>query len=92
MTTSLPPVKRKRGRPVGSKDSYQRDRSCSKMPELSIIHAIMPTVRELVDTAELNGYHKGLGKPSKHTQQAVERCVTRLLAAIKMTMDSIEKS
>lgn len=80
------PPPRKRGRPKGSKDSYLRERSCSKLPKPTTIEALMPAIRELVDIAELNGYHKGCGRPNKRTQEGIDRCITRLLAATRMVI------
>lgn len=80
MTDSPPP--RPRGRPVGSRDSYPRDRRYKKQPPANVVAVLMPVVQELVDAAEQNGYHNGVGRPHKRAKEEVERKISALLAAI----------
>ena len=87
MTNTTLPSKRGRGRPKGSKDSYTRVRSIGKLPKPPVIYTVMPIINELVEMAELNGYHKRLGRTNKDTQLAVDRNITRLLATIKVVID-----
>ena len=85
MTDSAKP---RRGRPPGSKDSYPRYRACKKIPPPTTVELVMPAIRELIDIAELSGYHRGTGRPNKGVQSSIERATARLLAALKMAMDN----
>lgn len=79
---------KRRGRPPGSRDSYPRSRTCKKLPPKTATEIVMPAVRELIDIAELNGYHRGIGRPNKRTQEGVARATTKLLAALRAAIDN----
>ena len=81
------PPPRPRGRPRGSRDSYPRERRYKKMPPANVVTTLMPAIRELLDNANAQGYNRALGVAPKRDQEAVDRSVTKLLAAIRRLLD-----
>lgn len=91
-TPAPTPAPRKRGRPHGSKDSYPRFRSASKLPKPTILNAVLPALRELIDIAELNGYNKISGARTKESQAAVDRALTCVLTNIQTIVNGKEET
>ena len=84
---SQSPPPRPRGRPVGSRDTYPRERRYKKLPPASAIELIMPVVQELVDNAYMQGYNKAFGVAPKRDQDAVDKSAAKLLATIRRLLD-----
>lgn len=85
--TDSPP--RKRGRPFGSKDSYQRQRArTKKRPPQTTLDLVMPPIYRLISAAEIKGIAIGAGRSYHRTQEEVERATTILLAAIAEALDN----
>lgn len=82
------PPPRPRGRPVGTRDSYPRERRYKKMPPQNIVIALMPVIQELVDNAVQQGYNKAFGVAPRRDQEAVDKSVAKLLATIKSLLDA----
>jgi hypothetical protein len=81
----------KRGRPVGSRDSYKRQRTHTiteaKTPK-TVLELVMPPIRNLIEAAKTQGIAVGAGRPFEPAQEEVERAVTILLAAIREAMQN----
>jgi hypothetical protein len=77
----------RRGRPKGSTDSYPRSRR-RKLPPPEILDIILPAVMQLVESSELNGYHKGIGRPSKPAQEAVDRDIAAVLGEVRRLVNA----
>jgi hypothetical protein len=79
----------KRGRPIGSTDSYNRQRSHTtveaKTPKTAL-ELVMPPIRNLIEAAKTQGIAIGARRPFEPAQEEVERAVTILLAAIREAM------
>jgi hypothetical protein len=79
----------KRGRPVGSADSYPRQRSHTtaeiKTPQTAL-ELVMPPIRNLIEAAKTQGIAIGARRPFEPAEEEVERAVTILLAAIREAM------
>ena len=59
------------GRPVGSKDSYQRRRRKRIPPTPSVKQGLYIEIHELIDNAEKRGYHRAVNRGWKHLDRAV---------------------
>jgi hypothetical protein len=78
---------RPRGRPVGSRDSYPRERRYKKLPPASAIEVLMPVIQELVDNSNTQGYNHALGVAPKRDIDAVDKSAAKLLATIRRLLD-----
>jgi hypothetical protein len=87
MTNPSDSPPRPRGRPVGSRDSYPRERRYKKLPPASAIEVLLPVIQELVDNANTQGYNRAFGVAPKRDIDAVDKSAAKLLATIRRLLD-----
>jgi hypothetical protein len=73
------PSSRPRGRPVGSRDSYQRTRRKRIPPTPAVRRSLYTEIHELIDIAEKRGQHKAVNRGWKHLDQKVDEAEVALL-------------
>jgi len=75
-------IPRPRGRPAGSKDSYQRRRRKRIPPTPAVRRSLYTEIHELIDAAEKRGYNKAVNRGWKHLDQKVDEAEMALLSKV----------
>ena len=76
------PDSRPRGRPKGSKDSYQRRRRKRIPPTPAVRRSLYTEIHELIDIAEQRGHHRAVNRGWKYLDQAVEEAEAALYSKV----------